>query len=286
MFATASAPRWPGYQAASTAAHAGEPGHGLRAGPLEHDDGVRVRRGHGRMSPSWSSGAERVDQVDEVERGAVQALRRPLGREDDGHVARGGQRGRLGRVRPVVEPDRGGGRLRPDGRERRRRQPAHREPEAHERRSARRAALPPMGVTSADPPPESTPTSAWGPMTAMDAEAGRQGKDAAVLEEHRALLGHGLGDGEVRGRVDGAGRDRVVVEPHREDRAHDPVDHVVEPGLGHLPGRERVLHAPEVRGARHLHVEAGHRGGAAAVGPVPVGHDEARKRPVLLQDAR
>ena len=226
-----------------------------------------------------------MHQVDEVERGAVQALRRPLGREHDGHVARGGQAGRLGGARPVVKPDRGAGRLRPDGREGRGREPAHREPEAHEVGALDERASTDGGHVGRSAPREHGHVGVWsddrdGP------QARGQGQVARVLEEHRALLGHGLGDGEVRGRVDGAWRDRVVVEPDREDRAHDPVDHVVEPGLGHLPCRERVLHPREVQGAWHLHVEAGHRGGATAVGPVPVGHDEARKRPVLLQDAR
>ena len=61
------------------------------------------------------------------------------------------------------------------------------------------------------------------------------------------------------------------------------MDDVVEPGLGRLPGLERGWHGAELGGAGHLHVQPGHRRGAAAVDPSPVGHDEALEGPVPLQ---
>ena len=48
-------------------------------------------------------------------------------------------------------------------------------------------------MTAAEPPPERTPTSARGPMTAMDATPGEKGQGPVVLEEDGALLGDGLG---------------------------------------------------------------------------------------------
>ena len=197
----------------------------------------------GRVRP----GQERrraMDQVDEAERGAVQALRRPLGREDDGDVAR---RRRARPPRPRSNPSwkrtvAAGAFARmaasgDDGSQRTGNQKPTKVGGARRGRCRR------WGSRRPSPPPESTADVGVRADDGDGAQARRQRE--AVRRSSRSTVpcsatAWATARFAVASTVPGDGR--AVVETHREDRAHDPVDHVVEPGLGHLPGLERGLH--------------------------------------------
>ena len=121
-----------------------------------------------------------------------------------------------------------------------------------------------------------------------------QREDAAVLEQHDAVAGHGADvllvvALHVGLDVDG-GVPRVLADevPRREDA----LGHVVEARLGHLVSADGVVQgrSPEdvaavevATGHGHVHAVDGRRVGRVL--RIPVGHDVARETELVFQDA-
>jgi len=107
---------------------------------------------------------------------------------------------------------------------------------------------------------------------------------ARVLQQHRALFRDPLGHFEAAENVHHFGRGRQVEKSHRELRAQDAVNHVVDARQRDRPAIHRLLErVSEIIAAWHFDVQPGERRFGSGMSPAPVGKHEALKAECLLQ---
>src|SRR6185312_4525902 len=112
---------------------------------------------------------------------------------------------------------------------------------------------------------------------------------ASVLQEHRPLFFHLLSDGGVGGGINAGDLRRMLIGTHRKHRSQNAMHHIVEYRNLHVAVLDRqlnafILNAFEIASRRLLLVESGCGCLYRAMGPVPVGHDEALESPLVFED--